>query len=300
MAWDGRTAEGWREAASAAEAVINLAGANIGAGRWTAARRTEIRESRLAAARAVVEGLRLASPRPGALLQASAIGFYGSRGDEEVDEQSPAGAGFLADTVKAWEEATREAEELGVRRVVFRSGMVLGREGGALARWLPVFRLGLGGPAGSGRQWVSWIHLEDEAGAIAHLLERRDLAGVFNLVSPESVRMRDFAQALGRAMNRPAVMRAPGFLLRWLYGEMAVETILAGQRVRAAALERSDFLFLHPGLEEPCSASSRTDASDVETDAEDVPVLDAVVRPSRWNRPFSLTAFSDPSATRSS
>lgn len=248
-AWDGRTAEGWRDLASSAEAIIDLAGENIGAGRWTAARKAKILESRLLAGRAVTEALRLASPRPGTLLQASAVGYYGSRGDEELDESSPPGEGFLADVVRRWEEATRGADELGVRRVVFRSGLVLGTAGGSLPRFFPAFRLGLGGPVGSGRQWMSWIHLEDEVGAIVHLLERPDLAGVFNLVSPGAATMNDFARTLGRVMRRSSWLRTPAFLVRWLLGQMAEETILSGQRVRPKALDRSDFRFLYPGLE---------------------------------------------------
>jgi uncharacterized protein (TIGR01777 family) len=247
--WDGKTAAGWRELASRAEAVVNLVGENIGAGRWTEERKARILESRVQAGRAVVEALRLASPRPKTLIQASAVGFYGPRGDEELDETSSAGEGFLAGTVRAWEESTREAESLGVRRVVIRSGLVLEKGGGVLPRFILPFKFFVGGKLGSGEQWISWVHRDDEVEAIRYLLRRPDLAGVFNLVAPEPVRMREFARALGRAMKRPSRFPIPAFVLRWMFGAMAEETILSGQRVLPKALLREDFRFLYPELE---------------------------------------------------
>lgn len=247
--WDGRTTTGWQELVSRSEAIINLAGENIGAGRWTLARRAQIRESRVLAGRALVEGLRRASPRPRALIQASAVGYYGPRGDEELGEDSPSGDGFLAETVRLWEESTREAEEMGVRRVIMRSGLVLERDGGVLPRFLLPFRFFVGGPIGSGEQWISWVHRDDEAEAFLWALGRRDLAGVFNVVAPGPVRMREFARALGLVMNRPAACRVPAFLLRWAFGQMAEETILSGQRVLPARLLLEEFRFRFPDLE---------------------------------------------------
>jgi len=246
--WDGRTAIGWRELASRAEAVVNLAGENIGAGRWTKERKARILESRVQAGRAVVDGLRLASPRPGTLIQASAVGFYGPRGDEEIDETSPRGEGFLAETVRAWEESTREAEDLGVRRAVIRSGLVLDKSGGVLPRLSLPFKFFVGGKLGSGEHWISWIHRDDEVEAIYWLLRRRDLAGVFNLVAPETLRQKQLARALGRAMKRPAWIPVPGFALKWIFGAMAEETLLSGQKVLPAALLREDFQFRYPDI----------------------------------------------------
>jgi len=247
--WDGKTAAGWRELASRSQAVVNLAGENIGAGRWTKERKARILESRVQAGRAVVEGLRLASPRPKTLIQASAAGFYGPRGDEVIDEASSSGEGFLAETVRAWEESTREAESLGVRRAIVRSGLVLHQGGGVLPRFILPFRFFVGGKLGSGEQWISWVHRDDEVEAIRFLLRRLDLSGVFNVVTPEPVRMREFVRALGRAMKRPSRFSVPGFVLRWLFGAIAEETILSGQRVLPKALLREDFRFLYPDLE---------------------------------------------------
>jgi uncharacterized protein len=247
--WDGRTAAGWRELASRSEAVVNLAGENIGAGRWTKERRSRILESRLQAGRAVVDGLRLASPRPRTLIQASAIGFYGPRDDEEIDEASPSGEGFLAEIVRAWEESTREAESLGVRRAIIRSGLVLHRGGGVLPRFILPFKFFVGGKLGSGEQWISWVHRDDEIEAIRYLLRRPDLSGVFNVVAPAPVRMKEFTHALGRAMKRPSLFSVPAFVLRWIWGAMAEETILSGQRVLPKSLLREDFRFLYPELE---------------------------------------------------
>ena len=246
--WDGRTSAGWLELASRAEAVVNLAGENIGAGRWTEERKARIQGSRAAAGAAVIDGLRLASPRPKTLIQASAVGFYGPRGDEGVDEASSGGEGFLAETVRIWEESTKEAETLGVRRVVIRSGLVLDTGGGVLPRFVLPFKFFVGGKLGSGEQWISWIHRDDEVEAIRCLLRRTDLSGVFNLVAPEPVRMKEFVRALGRAMKRPSLFSVPAFALKWIFGQMAEETILSGQRVLPKALLREDFGFLYPDL----------------------------------------------------
>lgn len=248
-AWDGRTSEGWLELASRALGIVNLAGENIGAGRWTDKKKQEIIRSRIEAGRAVMDAFEKASTRPKILIQASAVGYYGPRSDEELEETSPAGQGFLAAMTRDWEDSTGGAASLGVRRVVVRSGLVLDRDGGVLPRFLRQFRLFAGGPLGSGKQWLSWIHRRDEIAAIRFLLERKDLAGVFNLTAPAPLTMKDFARTLGRVMKRPAWFPVPAFLLRLLFGQMAEETLLAGQKVLPRALLKAGFRFSYPDLE---------------------------------------------------
>ncbi len=246
--WDGRTSQGWVELASRSAAIINLAGENIGAGRWTKEKKKRILESRLNAGKAVAEAVKRSSPEPGVVIQASAAGFYGPRQDEELDETSPAGEGYLAGLVRQWEESTRAVEDLGVRRVIIRSGLVLGREDGILPRLMTPFRFFVGGPLGRGKQWLSWIHLQDEIRAIQFLVERHDLRGVFNLTSPGSVRNKEFCRALGQAMKRPWWFPVPAFVLRLFFGKMADETLLSGQRVIPRALLEAGFAFSFPDL----------------------------------------------------
>lgn len=247
-AWDGRTSEGWLELASGARAIVNLAGENIGGGRWTQKRKRSIVRSRLDAGRAIVEMARSAARRPDVLIQASAVGYYGPRTDEVVDESADSGEGFLSSLAQDWEKSTAEVESLGVRRVVIRSGLVLDGGGGVLPRFLKQFRLFSGGPLGSGKQWLSWIHLRDEVAAIRFLLEREELSGVFNLTAPHPLTMKEFAHVLGKALRRPSLFRVPAILLRVFLGEMAEETILSGQRVVPRALLKAGFEFLYPDL----------------------------------------------------
>lgn len=246
--WDGQTSQGWLELASRSAAIINLAGENIGAGRWTKEKKKRILESRLNAGKAVVEAVKRSSPRPGVIIQASAVGFYGPRQDEELNETSPSGGGYLAGLVRQWEESTREVEDIGVRRVIIRSGLVLGKEGGILPRFMTPFRFFVGGPLGRGKQWLSWIHLQDEIRAIQFLVERHDLRGVFNLTSPGSVRNKEFSRALGQVMRRPWWFPVPAFVLRLFFGKMADETLLSGQKVLPRALLEAGFAFSFPDL----------------------------------------------------
>ncbi len=246
--WDGKTSRGWSELASGAAAIINLAGENIGRGRWKKGIKARILRSRLDAGHAVTEAVSLADPRPAVVIQASAIGYYGNWGEEELDENSPPKDGWLASVVREWEESTRSVEEFGVRRVVLRSGLVLGCRGGVFPRLMKPFRLFVGGPLGRGRQWISWIHLEDEIRAILWLLERENLAGVFNLTSPSPVPNKEFSRVLGRAMKRPWWFPVPAFFLLALYGEMARETLLVSQRVIPRALLAAGFEFQFPEL----------------------------------------------------
>jgi len=246
--WDGRTSTGWADESEGAAAVVNLAGENVADGRWTAARKRRLESSRVEPTRAIVEAFRAARVPPRALLQGSAVGFYGDGGETALDERSPRGDGFLPELSQRWEEASAPVEALGVRRVLLRTGLVLARGGGALAKMLLPFRFGLGGPLGGGRQWFPWLHLDDEIGAIRFLLERHDLAGAFNLVAPGSVRQGEFARALGRALHRPAIVPVPGAILRLALGEMA-EVLLAGQRVRPTRLIDHGYRFSYPDLD---------------------------------------------------
>ncbi len=229
LAWDGRTPTGWGEIVNTVDAVVNLAGANIAEGRWTAARKRVIRESRLHAGHALVEAIRNATSKPHVLIQASAVGYYGPRGDEIVTEDTPPGSDFLAQLAVEWEASTREVETWGIRRPIIRTGVVLSMEGGALPRMLPPFKLGLGGPLGSGRQWFPWIHMADEVGAILFLLDREEAHGPYNLSAPNPVRNEEFTRALGEILHRPTLFRVPAFALRLLFGEMAT-VLLEGQR----------------------------------------------------------------------
>jgi uncharacterized protein (TIGR01777 family) len=248
LRWDGLSSEGWLEFASGALAIVNLAGESIGSGRWTPQKKQAILGSRLAAGRAIMDAFGRSKARPKALVQASAVGYYGPRGDEELDESSSPGGGFLAATVREWEDSTAGAASFGVRRVVIRSGMVLDREGGVLPPFIRQFRLFAGGPLGSGRQWFSWVHRRDEVAAIRFLLEREDLTGVFNLTAPHPLTIKSFARTLGRELKRPSWFPVPAFLLRLLFGQMAEETILSGQRVLPRALLGAGFRFSYPEL----------------------------------------------------
>jgi uncharacterized protein (TIGR01777 family) len=245
--FDGVTGAGWAQLITADTAIVNLAGENIADGRWTPDKKRRILESRLDAGAAVMDAIRQAPVPPAVLVQASAVGYYGARGPEAVGEDAPAGETFLAQVAGRWEASTLEAEALGVRRVIVRTSMVLGR-GGALSKMLPPFRLGLGGPLGSGRQMLPWIHLDDEAGAMAFLIQTPGLAGPFNLAAPEAVDSRAFARALGRALGRPAFLPAPGFALKLLLGQMAEEVLLSGVRAEPTRLLAAGYRFRHPGL----------------------------------------------------
>ncbi len=234
------------------DAIVHLAGARVDR-RWTPAVRREIVESRVDRTRALCEALAALPRPPRALLCASAIGFYGNRGDDTLDESAPCGAGFLAELTAAWEAACDPARAAGIRVVHLRFGIVLSPRGGALARMLPLFRLGLGGPLGDGRQILSWIHIRDAGRAMRHLLQRTDATGPFNITAPAPVSNREFARTLGRALRRPAVLPAPAFALHLVFGEMADAALLSGARVQPRRLIESGFHFqfgeLAPALE---------------------------------------------------
>ena len=231
------------DAVSGFEAVIHLAGESV-AGRWTAVKKKAIRESRVQGTRHLAEALAQAPSRPRVLICASAIGFYGNRGDEVLTEASPSGEGFLPEVVREWETASRIAADAGIRIVNLRLGMVLSPKGGALEKMLTPFRLGLGGRIGSGQQWLSWIHVDDIVGALHHALRTDSLSGPVNLVAPNPVRNADFTQALASVLRRPAFFRVPAFGARVAFGKMAAdELLLSSERVEPAKLRASGYAF---------------------------------------------------------
>lgn len=234
----------------AADAVIHLAGANIGAKRWTKARKRVILDSRVGPTTALAKSLAQLDNPPSTFVVASAIGYYGDRDDEWLDESSTAGVGFLADVVQQWEHATTPAAARGIRVVNLRFGVILTPEGGALKRMLPPFKLGLGGPIGSGKQYMSWVGLEDVIGAIEHVLTNPPISGPVNVVAPNPVTNREFADTLGHVLSRPAFLPLPAFALRILLGEMADELLLYSAHVRPTKLTTSGYPFRGTNLEE--------------------------------------------------
>ncbi|MBM3465412.1 MAG: TIGR01777 family protein [Armatimonadetes bacterium] len=225
------------------DAVIHLAGENLASGRWTPAVKERILQSRAEGTRLIAEALARAKNPPSTLLSASAVGFYGNRRDALLTEESPPGDGFLSKVCQAWEAATEPASEAGIRVAHLRFGVVLSPNGGALARMLTPFRLGLGGPIGDGRQYLSWITLPDLARAVSHLLKDRDLRGAVNFTAPEPVTNADFTKALAEALHRPAIFRVPAFAARLALGEMGEELLLASQRAVPSVLAQTGFTF---------------------------------------------------------
>ena len=244
IAWDPDAGAIDLAALEGVQAVVHLGGESIAEGRWTAKRRARIRDSRVGPTRLLAGALARLEPRPGVFVAASAMGIYGDRGEEWLDESSSPGTGFLAEVAREWEAAAAPAAKAGIRVVHARTGIVLAPHGGALAAMLPIFRLGLGGRLGNGRQWWSWITLEDAVGAIVHAVLHAGVRGPCNLVSPAPARCAELARALGRALGRPALLPAPAFALRMVLGaSQADELLLASARVRPAVLERTGFGF---------------------------------------------------------
>lgn len=250
--WPGYDAPFPAGALAGADAVVHLAGETV-AQRWTAAARRRIRDSRVEGTRRLVEAIQAATPRPAVLVCASATGFYGDRGEEVLDETSPPGQGFLAETCVAWEEAAARAEALGMRVVRLRFGMVLGREGGALAKMLPPFRLCVGGKLGSGLQWMAWIHVEDAVNLILWTLKEQAACGPLNAVAPAPVRNEDFTRALEGILGRPARFTVPAWALRLAMGD-AAEIALASQRVAPRATVNAGFRFRYAHVAEALKA----------------------------------------------
>ncbi len=255
LSWDPEAGEGRggridRAAleGTGAEAVIHLAGENV-FGRWTPAKKQRIRESRVQGTRLLSDALAGLSRKPRVLLAASAIGYYGDRGEEALTEQSAPGEDFLARVARDWEAATAAASRAGIRVVNMRFGVVVTTSGGALARMLPAFRVGLGGPVGSGKQYLSWISLDDVINAVRHVLANTDLTGPVNMTAPTPVTSREFAKTLGRVLGRPAVVPVPAFALRMVFGTEGAAMLQSGQRVLPARLLASGFRFQHSELE---------------------------------------------------
>jgi uncharacterized protein (TIGR01777 family) len=252
--WDARTAKGWGHLADGARAIVNLTGASIaGEGffpsRWTDEQRRVIRESRLNSSRAVVEAVARAEQRTRVVVQASGVGYYGFHGDEVLTEEAGPGDDWAARfTAEEWEPATARVEEMGVRRVIARTGIVLSAEEGALPRLLLPFRLFAGGPLGSGKQWYSWIHLRDEARTLRFLIENEEASGAFNLTAPNPVTNGELAKRIGRVMGRPSFIPVPGFAMRLAFGEVA-EVVLQGQRAVPQRLLDLGFEFDFPEAE---------------------------------------------------
>ena len=231
------------------EAVIHLAGENV-FGRWTQRKKAAIRDSRIEGTRNLCVALARAGQKPQVLLAASAVGYYGNRGDEMVTEESGVGTGFLAEVARDWENATKPAADTGIRVVNLRTGIVLSPKGGALGVMLMPFKLGLGGKIGSGRQWMSWITIDDEVGAILHCMNDRSFSGPVNLATANPANSSEFTRVLGRVLRRPVIATVPAFAVKLILGaEMAQETVLSSQKAMPARLTASGYKFKHPELE---------------------------------------------------
>jgi uncharacterized protein (TIGR01777 family) len=252
LAWDAQSLGAWASAVDGAAAIVHLAGEPAVGQRFTDTVKQRILDSRVKSGQALVQAIERAEKRPSVLVSASGVGYYGPRGDEPCDESTPAGDDFLARVCVAWEGAVRAAEALGVRVAITRLGVVLGPGGGALPVMARPFKLFAGGKLGDGRQFFSWVHLDDAVAALERCLDDPSVSGPFNVASPEAVPQAEFADALGRALHRPAWLPAPKFALKLLFGEGS-GPILTGQRAVPKRLEAIGFQFRHPGLDETLS-----------------------------------------------
>jgi uncharacterized protein (TIGR01777 family) len=247
MAWDGRTAQGWNRILAGAGAIINLAGESIGSSPWTGDRLRRISDSRVNAGQAIVEGLKKAVDGPKILIQQSAIGCYGVSLTQTFDETALLGDDILSGICSDWEASTRPAEELGVRRIILRTGLFLTPKGGVLSRLMLPFRIFAGGPLGSGKQWYSWIHQQDWIDAVLFLLKNPAAQGIYNLTAPEPVTNAEFGRTLAWIMRRPYLIPAPSFVLRLALGKMST-VVLDGQRVVPKHLQVMGYKFKYPKL----------------------------------------------------
>jgi uncharacterized protein (TIGR01777 family) len=247
--WDPAAGDLDARALQGFDGIVHLAGENIAQGRWTAAKKQRIRASRVDSTHLLCQTLAGLAPQPSVLVNASAIGYYGDRGDQQLDEDSAAGEGFLPEVCQAWEAATQPATDAGIRVVRLRIGVVLSADGGALKKMLLPFRLGAGGRVGTGRQYWSWISIDDLVGVIHHALNADSLSGAVNAVAPQPVTNQQFTQTLGRVLRRPTIFPMPAFAARLALGEMANDLLLASARVAPAKLNESGYAFRHPDLE---------------------------------------------------
>lgn len=247
--WDPTAGQIDTTALAGVDGVVHLAGESLAAHRWTEAFKAEIRDSRVRGTRLLCDALAGLSTKPGVLVSASAVGYYGDRGEETVDESSAPGTGFLADVCREWEAATQSARDAGIRVVNLRLGVVLSPHGGALAQMLTPFKLGVGGVIGSGRQYLSWISIDDLVSAIQFALRTESLSGPVNAATPHPVANREFTKTLGGVLGRPTVFPMPAFAARLAFGEMADEMLLGGVRVEPRALSTAGFAFQYPELE---------------------------------------------------
>lgn len=243
--WDW-SEDSLRRGVREADAIVHLAGENLFARRWTAARKQLLWSSRVETTKRLAA--LVAVRRPACFVSASAIGFYGASDTQLFDEGAPRGTGYLAELCGDWEDATEAATEAGVRTAIVRTGVVLGKGGGALAKMLPLFRVGLGGPLGNGKQWVSWVHVDDLCALFVHLIEHDGCRGAFNGTAPNAVTMKDLARTLGRVLHRPSILAAPAPMMRLALGEVA-DVMLTGQRVLPRRALEAGFRFEHPDLE---------------------------------------------------
>ena len=251
--WTPGALREWGSALDGVDGVINLAGEPI-AKKWTHATRRRIETSRIEGTNSLVQGIAKATSRPKFLISASAVGYYGPRGDEIVTEETPPGDDFLSRVCRNWEEEATKAEPLGLRVVRLRTGIVLGSGGGALAKMVVPFNFFAGGPLGSGQQWMSWIQLEDHVRLMLEVIENTQATGAINVTAPNPVRNKEFCQTLGKVLGRPCWAPVPGLALRLVLGEMS-EMLLTGQRVIPAAAQKLGFQFRYPNLEEALQAS---------------------------------------------
>ncbi len=253
ITWQPGSPGPWEEAIDGVDGVINLAGEPI-ARRWTESQKENILASRVDSTRDLVTAIGKAKERPKFLLNSSAIGYYGPRGDEPITEDAGPGSDFLSRVCVVWEEEAKRAEAFGVRVILLRTGVVLGKGGGALTKMVPPFKLFIGGPLGTGTQWMSWIQLEDEIGLMVHLIQNSEVMGPINATAPGQVTMKEFCQTLGKVLRRPSWAPVPSFALRILMGEMA-DMLLTGQRVLPGKAQDSGYAFKYPNLLEALKAS---------------------------------------------